>query len=183
LLTRFLEWFDVYACLHSLTPRQLNIVHLATQPASAVVLQNFFGALKLVCCRFSLFYLNACQRDPKRCIGLSLALTGDLDKLAPSGVTPPFATLISNSTGSHVVDKLLECTTPSIFHRFLAALSDFVLILFSIYISFFRGKLSEFALNARANFSVSALLSRVSSRYRRACRCTSHDALLVSCWI
>ena len=105
------------------------------------------------------------QRDPKRCIALSLALTGDLEKIAPTGVTPPFATLISNNTGSHVVDKLLECTTPSIFHRYHEMRrSTRDLKPRSIYIAFFRGKLSDFALHPRANFTVSALLSRVSSR-------------------
>jgi hypothetical protein len=29
---------------------QMNLIQLATQPASAVVLENLFTALKLVCC-------------------------------------------------------------------------------------------------------------------------------------
>ena len=111
---------------------------LASRIQPSVVIQNALSALKL--------------RDVKRCVAMCEQLAGVSGEESVEERTKlPFVQMITSEVGSHVVDKILDAAPLKLFQ--------------SLYMTYFRNKMSELALHRTANYTVSSLLTRVTSRY------------------
>ena len=129
---------------------------LASRIQPSVVIQNALSALKL--------------RDAKRCVTMCEQLAGlSGEESVDDRAKLPFVQMITSEVGSHVVDKLLDAAPLKLFQ--------------SLYMAYFRNKMAELALHRTANYTVSSLLTRVTSRYVDHWASTpTRDTLLVSFW-